>query len=216
MNALHDLYSQLPGLRDDRPTALSFAVLGGTGAASLATLEAAQGQLAGDMFGESFTVRSSYGSDGTRMLHFAADGLPASFAGSLELAPGLSAQVGPMDLSEANAEGPGASLWLACQGRPGMRRQGLPKAPDRWLALVSKAAGGPQAETKGPSLPNAFEPRQAMVDAARAGAASRAWTGGKSEMTSQASPTPPASQERAMANAIRFRAEREALRGGPK
>ena len=141
MSDLHEMCASTPGARDSRPTALTVAVTGGTGTASLAKLEAAHGPLAGEYLGDPFTICHAFGSDGSRMLHFAPEGV-ASFTGRRELAPGLSAQVGPVDLSEADAEGPGASLWLAMQSRPGMRAQGLPEAPKAWLAMLNEALGG--------------------------------------------------------------------------
>ena len=137
---LADLCHGMPGIRDGRREALVIAAAGREGLASLAKLEATHGPLAGELFGEAFTVGRTYESE-AQILYFAPPTEAASLQRGVTMAPGLTAQVTRVDLSEATAEGPGASTWVVMQVGGQTRAQGLPEAPTAWRLAIGNASG---------------------------------------------------------------------------
>jgi hypothetical protein len=132
----------MPGIGDRRCESLVIGVAGREGAASLAKLETANGRLAGELFGDAFTVGRVFSAE-ARTLYFAPLAETPGLRRGLTIAPGLTVQVTRIDLYDASAEGPGASTWVAMQhAGTQMRAQGLPEVPGAWRAAIEVALGG--------------------------------------------------------------------------
>ncbi|WP_420383665.1 hypothetical protein [Novosphingobium sp.] len=118
---------------------LTISIIGTAGAASLVVLESRCGPCQGEFYAGSVTLSASPDKSVSMRYFDLPNDLGSAFAsGGRYIAPGVLVGLGTIDRANLRADGPGAGMWQAARGTPGLRNR-LPELSAGWLAAIRTA-----------------------------------------------------------------------------
>ena len=118
---------------------LTISIIGTAGGANFPGLESRWGPCQGEYYAGAVTLSASPDkSVSARYFDLPSDLASAFAAGGRYIAPGVLVGVGTIDRDNLRADGPGAGMWSAARGTPGLRNR-LPELSAGWAAAIRAA-----------------------------------------------------------------------------